>query len=215
MASNQHVRFAHVSYRKGDRLFWTRNKVRIPAGERILTDGRHEIRARCGNRIEDSPEGEVEPEADAPLPVELVTPILEEEPIEEAQPGIPLPVPSEIVTSLDLNLAPTLQLAGDSSLFNSWQYEPALGGAVFIHPFAFTLPPYRWAIRIDPSEIPTSDPEADPQERSKRHSEVPEPSTFALFLTGAAAVLLFARPRVNLTPAVTSENAPSTTPSPD
>lgn len=60
-------RYAYVSYRKDDQIFWTRNKVRLAAGETILTDGTNEIRARCGNCISESPmlpvaEAEAEPD---------------------------------------------------------------------------------------------------------------------------------------------------------
>jgi hypothetical protein len=48
-------RTAYVSYRIGHRVYWTRNPVRIPAGEAVLTDGVTEIRARCGNGISESP----------------------------------------------------------------------------------------------------------------------------------------------------------------
>ena len=44
---------AYVSYRKGDQIFWTRHKVPLKEGEVVLTDGQHEIRGRCGNRISD------------------------------------------------------------------------------------------------------------------------------------------------------------------
>jgi hypothetical protein len=44
-------RMAYVSYRLGDRVYWTTKKVRIRGGETILTNGRQEIRARCGNCI--------------------------------------------------------------------------------------------------------------------------------------------------------------------
>ena len=59
-------RFAYVSYRKDDQIYWTRNKVRLSAGETILTDGANEIRARCGNCISDTamlPVADVEPDA--------------------------------------------------------------------------------------------------------------------------------------------------------
>jgi hypothetical protein len=48
-------RHAYVSYRRGDRVYWTKNTVRIPAGEAVLTDGTNEIRGRCGNRISFDP----------------------------------------------------------------------------------------------------------------------------------------------------------------
>ena len=47
------ARSAYVSYRKGDQVFWTRHKVPLKEDEILLTDGQHEIRGRCGNRISD------------------------------------------------------------------------------------------------------------------------------------------------------------------
>ncbi|HSV15852.1 MAG TPA: hypothetical protein VLI90_16435, partial [Tepidisphaeraceae bacterium] len=46
-------RRAYVSYRVGDRVYWTNHRVTLPAGELILTDGVTQIRARCGNCISD------------------------------------------------------------------------------------------------------------------------------------------------------------------
>jgi len=48
-------RMAYVSYRKNDRVFWTKRKVRIYEGETILTNGETEIRGRCGNGISMAP----------------------------------------------------------------------------------------------------------------------------------------------------------------
>ena len=42
---------AHVSYRIGKDVFWTRKKLVLQAGEKVLTDGTNIIRARCGNRV--------------------------------------------------------------------------------------------------------------------------------------------------------------------
>ena len=67
------ARMAYVSYRIGNRVFWTRKPVRIPAGETLLTDGEIEIRARCGNAVSDiarEPVSDVEPiaaELDEPM----------------------------------------------------------------------------------------------------------------------------------------------------
>jgi hypothetical protein len=46
---------AHVSYRIGDDIYWTRRPVSLPAGERVLTDGKVMIRARCGNMVSMEP----------------------------------------------------------------------------------------------------------------------------------------------------------------
>jgi hypothetical protein len=45
------ARKVYVSYRLGNRVFWTKQKVTLHSGEPVLTDGTHFARARCGNRI--------------------------------------------------------------------------------------------------------------------------------------------------------------------
>lgn len=53
-------RAVHVSYRKGDKVYWTAHKVMLAPGETLLSDGRNEMRARCANRISDLPQYPVE-----------------------------------------------------------------------------------------------------------------------------------------------------------
>jgi hypothetical protein len=50
----------YVSYRKGEQVYWTARKVTLAEGESILSDGQNDIRARCGNRISDTPQLPVE-----------------------------------------------------------------------------------------------------------------------------------------------------------
>jgi hypothetical protein len=50
----------YVSYRKGDKVYWTAKKLQLAEGETLLSDGRSEIRGRCGNRISDLPQLPVE-----------------------------------------------------------------------------------------------------------------------------------------------------------
>ena len=45
------ARKVYVSYRLGNRVFWTKQKVTLHSGEPVLTDGTHFARTRCGNRI--------------------------------------------------------------------------------------------------------------------------------------------------------------------
>ena len=42
-----------MSYRVGARVYWTRERVWLKAGETVLTDGATVIRARCGNCVSD------------------------------------------------------------------------------------------------------------------------------------------------------------------
>ena len=67
--------FGFVSFRKNGAVYWTRRRVRISAGEKVLTDGMVRARARCGNQISATPRlpvlSEDPPEvgSDTPLPL--------------------------------------------------------------------------------------------------------------------------------------------------
>ncbi|WP_223465910.1 PEP-CTERM sorting domain-containing protein [Massilia soli] len=56
----QKPRAVYVSYRKGDQVYWTSRKLMLVKGEMLLSDGRNEMRARCANRISDTPQFPVE-----------------------------------------------------------------------------------------------------------------------------------------------------------
>lgn len=43
--------FVYVSYRIGNQIWWTSHRLKIRAGEKVLSDGQIEIRARCGNQL--------------------------------------------------------------------------------------------------------------------------------------------------------------------
>jgi PEP-CTERM motif len=88
-------REVYVSYRIRDTIFWTRKKIRLPAGELLLTDGKITARAKCGNQVSDMARPEVsdqEPEEDIlDQPVALVgpAPFL---PVRPGPPGFNLPI---------------------------------------------------------------------------------------------------------------------------
>ena len=46
----------YLSYRIGNNVYWTSQPVRLPPGETLLTDGQNYARARCGNRISQTPQ---------------------------------------------------------------------------------------------------------------------------------------------------------------
>jgi hypothetical protein len=48
-------RLAHVSYRLGNEVFWTKRQLLIKAGERVLTDGKNVARTRCANQVATQP----------------------------------------------------------------------------------------------------------------------------------------------------------------
>lgn len=47
---------AYVSYRVGNRLFFTRHRIMLRKGETLITDGKITARSRCGNRVEENPQ---------------------------------------------------------------------------------------------------------------------------------------------------------------
>jgi PEP-CTERM motif len=71
-------RMEYVSYRLGGRVFWTKRELRIRKGETLITDGTHEARTRCGNRLSDRA---VQPTSPAqPSPEALESPAAEAAP---------------------------------------------------------------------------------------------------------------------------------------
>jgi PEP-CTERM motif-containing protein len=47
---------AYVSYRIGNHIYWTRHRLKLRKGEKVITDGRIVLRARCANRVEKVPQ---------------------------------------------------------------------------------------------------------------------------------------------------------------
>ncbi|MBE0657411.1 MAG: PEP-CTERM sorting domain-containing protein [Bryobacteraceae bacterium] len=100
-------KMVYVSYRVKDQVYWTRNKVELKQGEKVITDGKELIRSRCGNRISDAPMAPTAlmdpPEVSADTAV-LPQPLVAlakpggppQEPVEE-DPAEPAPVVSEPV----------------------------------------------------------------------------------------------------------------------
>lgn len=65
------VRALYVSYRLGNKIFWTKRPLMLAKGEPVITDGAHIARARCGNRVSELPAGPVlaaQPEFDTGPP---------------------------------------------------------------------------------------------------------------------------------------------------
>lgn len=63
----------HVSYRRGDQIYWTEREIKLSKGEIIITDGSETALARCGNLVADVVEDPVSP--NEPTEHDLNTPI--------------------------------------------------------------------------------------------------------------------------------------------
>lgn len=52
------ARSVYLSYRIGNRVYWTRRRVALKKGETLITDGKMTARTRCANRVEEQPQQE-------------------------------------------------------------------------------------------------------------------------------------------------------------
>ena len=172
------ARAVFVSYRVGNRIFWTKNRMTLPAGETVLTDGAHMARTRCGNRLSEIP-GE---------------PVLMAEPSPEAMElpagGGPLAV---LVAPPEVPLVPpptTGIVVPESS-----------PGAIFIPPIVPIYPtsggPFPPGTPTTPTP-PTGPPPAGPPPPPPPPPppvSAPEPSSVLILTAGLASLWIFRRKR--------------------
>jgi hypothetical protein len=50
------ARTVYLSYRIGNKVYWTSHRVTLHKGEKVITDGRMTARTRCANRVEEVPQ---------------------------------------------------------------------------------------------------------------------------------------------------------------
>lgn len=70
-------RQGYVSYRVGDKIFWTRRMVTLQAGETVLTDSNTLVRGRCGNLFSATPREPVAAETLEPPEIAMDAPVRE------------------------------------------------------------------------------------------------------------------------------------------
>ncbi len=84
-------RMAYMSYRIADKIYWTKHRIKLRQGETILTDGKTQLRGRCGNGISLDPMQPTDEAEPAPLELEALSeaPLLASQrlPFDLASPG--------------------------------------------------------------------------------------------------------------------------------
>jgi len=169
-------KLVYLSYRRGDRIFWTRKQASLHKGEKLLTDGHITARTRCGNRVSVLPQANTSPQE--PTMAELDRP-------DAVASGMERALPSNFDSKL-LDIDPLLPFgpSGPGSGFPGGSPPGGFmpmpigggGGGVSVNPV--TCPPG------DTSETCTHNPPPPPPP-----APVPEPSTIVLMVSGGAAVL--------------------------
>jgi len=173
------ARTAYISYRIGNKVYWTRHRVTLKKGETVITDGKMTARTRCGNKVEEVPQQETS--ALEPPAAKFDEPIM--------------PATGTAVSSLPLPF--------ESALLNR-PAAPGLGPALplsMVDPFGdgswtpIAPPPLPGVCGVgkkkNGSTGPSKNGKGNPCESG--NGVVPEPGTWLLVATGLAAMYWMSR----------------------
>lgn len=175
-----HAEKVYVSYRIGDRIYWTWRRLYIPAGEPVLSDGEHEARTRCGNRLSETPQ----------LPVSAREPsreVLNGPAVVTPAPTVNETPPASALVQPELGLREIAVLDPvDVRTFGPPPLIPIAGG-----PGVSPLPPSQNPPPTGPQPPPPSDPQppaGPPSGPPQPIAATPEPPSVLLFLLSAGVL---------------------------
>jgi hypothetical protein len=165
----------YVSYRLGNKIYWTQRKLTLVRGEILVTDGEHFARARCGNRISEVPVDDISPYE----PPEEILNVPENPPVRtpDTTPAVSLPLvdPRDLPTPTppEIPLRPELPVMVTPPVYppTPGRNPPPVVVVPILPPLIGTLP------------IPPTPPYVPP-------AQVPEPGTFLLVSSGLGALFL-------------------------
>jgi len=181
------ARTVYLSYRIGTHVYWTRRRITLHKGEKLITDGKMTARSRCGNRVEETPQQQALSPAEPPAE-RFDEPIRAGEGIAK-QAGAPF-------DSAFLNRP---QMPGLEPVAPLNLYDPFVGGS-FI---PLSPPPLPAGLcsplkskGTGPSAVAVTGKNKTPISCKAVTPEiVPEPGTWVLFASGLAAIGWLSRTR--------------------
>ena len=168
------ARTAYISYRIGNKVYWTRHRVSLKKGETLITDGKITARSRCGNRVEEVPQqatSSLEPPAikfEEPLAPSMGTAVT----------TLPIPFESALNRPGLPGLGPELPL----SLVDP--FENGVGVPIPPPP----IPTSVCGIGNKPTKVVAGGKKGKKNPCGVIGGEVPEPGTWLLIASGLAAM---------------------------
>jgi hypothetical protein len=174
----------YVSYRIGGHVYWTTKRVRLHRGEKVLTDGKTTVRARCANQVSETARQEVSPHEPAIAKME--------QPIGEGAGAQVIPIPAAFDSALAKpNFRSFGPMEGYGLIANN-------GGTLSLYPPPLpSCGPNRTkgkngAVGSVPIVVGHADKTKDPAgcNSTPPPAQVPEPGTLLLFSTGIAGAYL-------------------------
>jgi hypothetical protein len=167
------TRTAYISYRIGNKVYFTRHPVTLKKGETVITDGKITARSRCGNRVETLPQKATSSEE--PPAIKFDQPML---PVTGTALSNP-PVPFQSALLSHPEIGPALPLG---------PLDPFVGG-----PWLPITPPVLPGVcgigKKPTTPNPPTTGKGHPCASSGGGGEVPEPGTWLLVASGLAATL--------------------------
>jgi hypothetical protein len=168
------ARTAYISYRIGNKVYWTRHRVSLKKGETLITDGKITARSRCGNRVEEVPQqatSSLEPPAikfDEPLVPSMGTAVT----------TLPIPFESALNRPGLPGLGPELPL----SLVDPFE------NGVWVPITPPPIPTSVCGIGNKPTKVVAGGKKGKKNPCGVIGGEVPEPGTWLLIASGLAAM---------------------------
>jgi hypothetical protein len=172
-----------VSYRIGNHIYWTRHRLQLHKGEKLITDGKITARARCANRIEEVPQQLQS--ASEPPPAKFEVPILLSQGSSTTIP--PVEFQSALLSRSGMN---GVQSNPPLSLYNPFS---------FVNVVPFFPPPLPSSVCAPakkPGKGEIAELSGDTRKKKKGGpcavgsggNKTPEPETWLLLITGVAAI---------------------------
>jgi len=170
------ARTAYVSYRIGNRVYWTRRRVKLKKGETLLTDGKITARTRCANRVEEMPQ-QATSESEPPV-------------AKFDEPMMPSLGPAMQAPSVPFESSLASGNPGPAPPLTSYDPITTEGWTPISPP---PLPSVCGIGKKKSGEVGGGKKKFDPCGSSGPPGEVPEPSTWLLMASGAGAIYWKAR----------------------